>query len=78
MKAYIIVQGGNLADLQDRVEELAVEGYDPVGGVSLIASRVVQAVYKPKVINLFKGHIEPMASFAPHPVVGTADAVKDA
>ncbi len=54
MRAYIIVQGANIADLGDKVEELVVEGYKPVGGVSLVASRVVQAVYKAGIVALFK------------------------
>ncbi len=54
MKIYIIVQGGNLAELQEKVEELCVEGYDPVGGVTQVVSQMVQAVYKPRIIDLLR------------------------
>ncbi len=49
MKAYIIVRGMNLDDLTERVDELVVEGYIPVGGPANIGRYVIQAVYHPGV-----------------------------
>ncbi len=52
MKAYIIVRGMNLDDLQERVEEFIVEGYLPTGGVSQIMRYIVQAMYHPGVCKI--------------------------
>ncbi len=71
MKIYIIVQGGNLAELQEKVEELCVEGYEPVGGVTQVVSQMVQAVYKPRIIDLLKQtvnippYVSPTGAVAP-------------
>lgn len=79
MKAYIIVQGGNIAELEEKVGELAVEGYVPTGGVSQIVSRVVQAVYHPRICDLFKAGpeiraIDGSATFPVGPVPEPVDA----
>ena len=52
MKAYIIVRGMNLDDLTERVDELVVEGYIPVGGPANIGRYVIQAVYHPAVCQV--------------------------
>jgi len=54
MKAYIIVRGGSVQDLQEKVEELVVEGYVPTGGVSILASSYVQAVFLKSVVQYFE------------------------
>jgi hypothetical protein len=53
MKAYIIVRGGNFQELEEKVEELAIEGYDPVGGVSHLANYYVQVVFLKKISVMF-------------------------
>ena len=55
MKAYIIVKGTNLEEVQEKAEELAVEGYLPTGGPSQIMSSIVQAMYHPAVCNAMIG-----------------------
>ena len=52
MKAYIIVKGMNLDDLQERVEEFIVEGYIPTGGPTVVMRYIAQAMYHPGICGL--------------------------
>ncbi len=45
VRLYIIVKGHNLADLEEKVEEQAVEGYEPTGSVSLLAMNFCQPMF---------------------------------
>lgn len=71
MKAYQIVRGGSIQDLEEKVEELVVDGFRPTGGVSILASSYVQAVFHPGVLDAIKRNAEaPIVSYFPHPIPG--------
>lgn len=53
MRAYIIVQGDNLVDLQDKVEERIVEGFAPQGGVIMAGGKFCQVVFHLGYANSF-------------------------
>lgn len=68
MRAYIIVEGGTFNELAEKVEELVVEGYVPVGGVSLLVSRFAQVVFHEGVAGLFNYNTKRADAVSPGPV----------
>ena len=68
MKSYVVVRGGNIEDLQEKVEELLVEGYRPTGGVSILANCYVQVVYHARALNAIPHpDPDPIVTYTPHP-----------
>ena len=57
MKAYIIVKGMNLDDVQERVEEFIVEGYIPTGGPTVVMRYIAQAMYHPGVSEVCRNAV---------------------
>lgn len=46
MKHYLIVQDQYIETLEDRVNKLILEGYEPVGGITISKGEIINSIFQ--------------------------------